>query len=114
VTNLPASNPPHDPFSAIREPNYRFFAFAFVASSMGLQMLSTAIGWEVYERTGDELLLGLMGLARALPVIALTLPAGTLVDRGNRKSILSITQIGFGLVALSLAFASGASTLATT
>ena len=109
MTNLPASNPPHDPFSAIREPNYRFFAFAFVASSMGLQMLSTAIGWEVYERTGDELLLGLMGLARALPVIALTLPAGTLVDRGNRKSILSITQIGFGLVALSLAFASHAS-----
>jgi MFS family permease len=79
---------------------------AFVASSMGLQMLSTAIGWEIFERTGDPLDLGYMGLARALPVIALTLPAGTLVDRGNRKVILSVTQIGFGLVAASLAFAS--------
>lgn len=98
--------PRHDPFGAMREPNYRFFAMAFVASSMGLQMLSTAIGWEIFERTGDPLDLGYMGLARALPVIALTLPAGTLVDRGNRKVILSVTQIGFGLVAASLAFAS--------
>ena len=90
----------------MREPNYRFFAFAFVASSMGLQMLSTAIGWEIFERTGDPFDLGLMGLARALPVIALTLPAGTLVDRGNRRIILSVTQVGFGLVALALAAAS--------
>lgn len=90
----------------MREPNYRFFAFAFVASSMGLQMLSTTIGWEIFERTKNPFDLGLMGLARALPVIALTLPAGTLVDRGNRKVILSITQVGFGLVALGLATAS--------
>jgi MFS family permease len=90
----------------MREPNYRFYAMAFVASSTGLQMLSTAIGWEIFERTGNPLDLGYMGLARALPVIALTLPAGTLVDRGNRKAILSITQIAFGLVACSLAFAS--------
>lgn len=90
----------------MREPNYRFYAMAFVASSTGLQMLSTAIGWEIFERTGNALDLGYMGLARALPVIALTLPAGTLVDRGNRKVILSITQICFGLVAFSMAFAS--------
>ena len=90
----------------MREPNYRFFAMAFVCSSTGLQMLSTAIGWEIFERTGNALDLGLMGLARALPVIALTLPAGTLVDRGNRKVILSVTQVAFGLVALGLAVAS--------
>jgi len=111
----PASDPislsvseatPHDPFGAIREPNYRFFACSFLASSMGLQMLSMAIGWEIYERTGSEFLLGLMGLTRALPVIVLTLPAGTLVDRGNRKRILAVTQIAFGMIALALAFAS--------
>jgi len=101
------SNPPkHDPFAAIRDPNYRFFAFSFVASSMGLQMLSTAIGWEIWERTGDAFMLGLAGLARALPVIALTLPAGTVVDRSDRKRVLSITQFLFGMVALGLAFAS--------
>lgn len=100
------TEPPHDAFAAMREPNYRFFAFAFVASSMGLQMLSTAIGWEVYARTGDALLLGATGLARAIPVIALTLPAGTIVDRGDRKLILAITQFGFAAVALGMSLLS--------
>ena len=105
----PPGDPPgdapqrHDPFAAIREPNYRFFAVAFVASSTGLQMLSTAIGWEVWERTENALVLGATGLARALPVILLTLPAGTLVDGGDRKKILAATQIGFGVAALALA-----------
>ena len=90
----------------MREPNYRFFAGAFVASSMGLQMLSTAIGWEIYERTGSALILGATGLARALPVIALTLPAGTIVDGGDRKKILAATQIGFGAIAIAMAFTS--------
>ena len=96
----------HDAFAAMREPNYRFFAGAFVASSMGLQMLSTAIGWEIYERTGSALILGATGLARALPVIALTLPAGTIVDGGDRKKILAATQIGFGAIAIAMAFTS--------
>ena len=90
----------------MREPNYRFFAGAFVASSMGLQMLSTAIGWEIYERTGSALILGATGLARALPVIALTLPAGTIVDGGDRKKILAATQIGFGAIAVAMSFTS--------
>jgi len=90
----------------MREPNYRFFAGAFVASSMGLQMLSTAIGWEIYERTGSALILGATGLARALPVIALTLPAGTIVDGGDRKKILAATQLGFGAIAIAMAFTS--------
>lgn len=101
--DLPRS---HDAFAAMREPNYRFYAMAFVTSSIGLQMLSTAIGWEVYERTKSPFILGAMGLARALPVILLTLPAGTIVDGGDRKRILSFTQFAFALVALSLAFAS--------
>lgn len=92
----------------MREPNYRFFATAFVTSSMGLQMLSTAIGWEIYHRTESAFMLGATGLARALPLIALTLPAGTLVDRGSRKLILSTTQIAFGGIAVALALSSAA------
>jgi MFS family permease len=90
----------------MREPNYRLYAAAFLCSSMGLQMLSTAIGWEVYERTGDPYDLGLLGLARALPVILLTLPAGTIVDGGDRRKILAATQVAFAGVAVCLAFAS--------
>ncbi|MFM7133854.1 MAG: MFS transporter [Planctomycetota bacterium] len=96
----------HDPFAAIRERNYRYFAFTFVTSSMGLQMMATALGWEVWTREKSFMALGLVGLARALPVLVLTLPAGTLVDRSDRKKVLSITQIAFGAVAFALAVAS--------
>ena len=78
----------HDPYSALRFPNYRNFAGGFVVSSMSLQMLSTALGWEVYKRTDDPLALGFIGLARALPVVLCALPAGYVIDHFSRKGVL--------------------------
>lgn len=96
----------HDPYAALRSPNYRRFASGFLFSSTGLQMLGTAIGWEIYERTHDPLMLGYVGLARALPVILLALPAGHAIDHFNRKRVLIITQVAMGLAATLLAVAS--------
>jgi hypothetical protein len=81
----------HDPFAAVRLPTYRRFAVAFLASSLALQMAAMALGWEIYERTGDAFLLGLMGVARALPVVALALPAGQMVDWLRRERVISVT-----------------------
>ena len=69
-------------------------------------MLQVALGWELYERTGSAFALGLVGLATALPVVILALPAGDLADRMDRKRILVWCQIafivaGFALAALS-------------
>ncbi len=97
--------PHHDPWAAIKQPNYRAFAVAFVCSSLSLQMTSMALGWEIYERTGDAFLLGLMGVARALPVVALALPAGQVVDWFRRERVMMWTQAGFGIVMAALALA---------
>jgi MFS family permease len=96
----------HDPYAALRSPNYRRFASGFVVSSMGLQMLATAIGWEIYSRTNDPLALGYIGLARALPVVVCALPAGYVIDHFSRKWALVLTQIGMGVAAAFLAVAS--------
>jgi MFS family permease len=96
----------HDAYAALRWPSYRLYAWGFASSSTGLQMLSTALGWEVYERTGSAYSLGLIGLARALPVILLALPGGHLADLYNRKRILVSTQTAFAILAGSLAVAS--------
>jgi MFS family permease len=96
----------HDPYAALRVPNYVIFATGFVLSSCGLQMLGTALSWELYERTRNPLVLGLVGLARALPVIIMALPAGHIIDHADRKRVLALTQTGFALVALLLAYAS--------
>jgi MFS family permease len=104
------TRPPHDPYAALRSPNYRRFAGGFVLSSMGLQMLSTALGWEIYERTHDAFALGLVGLARAVPVMFLALPAGHAVDIFNRKWVLVLTQLAMGTLAAALALASWSQT----
>ncbi len=73
---------------------------------IGWQILQVALGWEIYERTHSALALGLVGLATALPVVILALPAGDLADRMDRKRILVWAQAafiaaGFALAALS-------------
>lgn len=66
-------------------------------------MLQVALGWELYERTRSALALGLVGLATAIPVILLALPAGHLADRVDRKKILIWAQVVFVLGSLGLA-----------
>lgn len=99
-------SPRHDPYAALRSPNYRAFALGFVTSSTGLAMLATGIAWEIYELTHDPLSLGLAGLARAVPVILFALPAGQAADIFNRKYILIATQSAFAVLTAALAFGS--------
>jgi MFS family permease len=58
-----------------------------MASDLGYQFVSVAVGWELYERTHDPWMLGLVGLAQIIPVLALTLPAGSVVDRFRRRDV---------------------------
>ncbi len=97
--------PPHDPFAAVRSRNYILFALAFVCSSFALQMSGMALGWEVYERTHDAFILGLMGVARALPVVLMALPAGQVVDSLRRQRVMMTTQLGFGVILAAIALA---------
>jgi MFS family permease len=97
---------PHDPYAALRSPNYRLFASGFIVSSTGLQMLSAAVAWDIYDRTHNLLALGYIGLARAIPVILLALPAGHAVDVFDRKRVLILTQSAFAVLAAFLAVAS--------
>ncbi len=96
----------HDPFAALREQNYRLFVIGWLPASLGLQMQATALAWEMYERTGDPLALGILGLARALPTVALALPAGRIVDLVDRRRVLVFTQMGFTIASLLLAVGS--------
>lgn len=42
----------------------------------GFQMLGVALGWQLYDRTGSELDLGLVGLVQCLPMLQLALVVG--------------------------------------
>ncbi|GLH74930.1 MFS transporter [Geothrix limicola] len=89
----------HDPYAVLRDPNYRWFIGSMGLITLGLQMQGVVVGWQVYERTGDPLALGLVGLSEALPFLALALFGGHVADRLNRLR-LCMTSV------LSLAFCS--------
>lgn len=89
-----------DPYGALRLRDYRLFFVGNFIASCGLQMQTTAIGWDIYLRTGSKLALGYAGLVQFIPVITLFLIAGHVADRFNRKWIVAIAS---GLAALSSA-----------
>src|SRR4051812_10242219 len=65
----------HDPYAAFRIPAFSFYSLGNLISVIGRQMLVVAIEWEMYQRTHSATALGLVGLAIALPVVILSLPA---------------------------------------
>lgn len=56
-------------------------------------MQSVVVAWQIYSITKDEFSLGLIGLAEAIPMIVVSLYAGHVVDKNERKKILLITLI---------------------
>nr|WP_317983779.1 MFS transporter [Paenibacillus spiritus] len=66
---------------------------ARIFSTTAFQMLSVAIGWQMYALTDSAFQLGLVGLAQFLPMLLLTLPAGQTADRYDRRTIVYVCQL---------------------
>jgi MFS family permease len=76
----------------LRIADFRHYMLAGMISAVGVQMQSVAVGWELYQRTGSKMDLGLVGLVQFLPLLLLALPAGHAADRYSRKTILLVAQ----------------------
>lgn len=96
----------HNPYLAFQFIDFRLLIAGRFIASLGNQMLSFAIGWELWLRTHDAFALGLVGLVQVIPVILLSLPAGHVADQYNRKAIVFITQILLAFCSLGLALLS--------
>lgn len=90
-------------FAALEHRNFRLFYAGQIVSLVGTWMQSTAQGWLVLELTDSEFLLGAVAAAGALPVLLLTLYAGELADRRDKRAIILTTQCVAVVVALALA-----------
>jgi MFS family permease len=58
-----------------------------------LQIQSVAIGWYLYDRTGDAMVLAYAGLAVFVPIALFTLPGGDVADRVDRRRILGTAHL---------------------
>jgi MFS family permease len=91
-------------YVAFQSRDYRFLAAANTLSGLGMQMLSVAVSWDLYQTTHSALVLGNVGLVQVAPFFLFALFAGHLADRYNRRSIILITQCLFVVASLALLF----------
>jgi MFS family permease len=73
------------PYAVLRHRDFSLYLAARFIAALGQQMLTVAVGWELYERTHRPLALGLVGLTQMVPMVLLILPAGHVADHYNRK-----------------------------
>ncbi len=92
-------------YAAFRTRDYRFLLAGNVLWVLGSQMLSTVVGWDLYQATRSPLTLGNVGLVQIVPVLLLTFAAGHVADRYDRRRTLVIAQSIVALTGFVLASA---------
>ncbi len=97
---------PTDNYAVFRLRDFRLYLTGRLFAVIGAQMLTVAVGWELYERTNSALALGIVGLVEMIAMIACTLPAGHIADNVNRKRIILTALVVSSCASLGLALIS--------
>src|SRR5258707_12757785 len=86
--------------------SFHFFLWTRMLSTAANQILLVALGWQMYDLTGSAWDLGLVGLLQFIPTLALTIPAGHLADRVDRRQVITAALVLQVIVAALLAWGS--------
>jgi MFS family permease len=103
---MTASNPASEtaekeiPLSSIGP--FRLLFITRIASSMSSQMQSIAVSWQIYDLTDSAFALGMIGLVQFAAPVLLSLIAGTIADRYDRRTIIRCCYVVQTLVTASL------------
>lgn len=89
-------------FAAFRHVGYRRYFFSRFLAYFAIQIISVAVGWQIYDLTRDPFDLGLIGLFQFLPSLVLILVTGAAADRYNRRMIMGICMVVSTLCAAAL------------
>jgi MFS family permease len=87
------------PYRTLRHRDFRSLWLSLLVSLTGSQMQFAAIDWHVYVLTRSPLALGMVGLARVVPIVVFSLWGGLVADRHDRRRILLVTQSFQAIVA---------------
>lgn len=93
--NQSPSDPPqpkHDPLEALRQPRFVLYTASRMSSAVGNTMLQAILLWHVWALTDSALSLGILGLARFLPALGVSMLGGAVADRYNRRNIILAAQ----------------------
>jgi len=82
-----------DRFRSLRHRNFRLFWTGQMVSVIGTWMQSVAQGWLMHRLTGSAWMLGVLGFTQFFPVTMLSLWAGVIADRVDKRRLILITQL---------------------
>jgi MFS family permease len=85
-----------------RSPALGRLLFGEFVSGIGDWLYLIAILVIIYAESNSPLLLGIVGAARILPYVLLSVPAGMVADRFDRRMVLLVTDIARGVLMLAL------------
>ena len=88
---------------ALRHASVRRYLASTAFAALGLNVLVTVLYKQVFDITGDELDIGLLGLAQFTPAVVLVLVSGWVADRFDRRRVSGVFLFARVLCALALA-----------
>lgn len=95
-----------DRFSAFRHSAYSRYFFSRFCTSLGVQIVSVSVAWQIYDQTQNAALLGWIGLVQFLPALVLVVVTGVTADRFGRRNVMGLAvfvEMACALAILALA-----------
>ena len=86
------------PLEALRIPQFRSLVIGRFIFIMGLRMMSTLVGWWIYNLTNAPLAIGIVGLSEFIPAVSLALYAGHIIDISEKRKMM-LTGVGLYAIA---------------
>ncbi len=77
-----------DPLGALRMAEFRYLVLGRFLFIMGLRMMSTLVGWWVYNLTNAPIAIGIVGLSEFVPAVSFALYAGHVIDLSEKRRLL--------------------------
>ncbi len=77
-----------DPFAAIRVTQFRNLVLGRFSFVMSLRMITSVVGWWIYELTNNPFAIGLVGLSEVIPALSMALYAGHVIDKSEKRGLM--------------------------
>jgi MFS family permease len=91
-------------FDAIKIGEFRLYIIMRFFFIMAVRMIGTVVGWKIYILTRNPLALGLIGLSEVIPAVSLSLYAGHVIDKSDKRKMLLKSIVFYFLCAVALLF----------
>ncbi|HEV2074417.1 MAG TPA: MFS transporter [Thermomicrobiales bacterium] len=79
-------------------PAFRQLMLATLATNTAFWMYQVAVGWLALQMTDSPFFVAMAGFVGGIPLLLISLPAGVIIDRFDRRNVLLAAQVGVMVV----------------